>query len=69
MTQPFDTESASWKKLIDLGIFDEFYPQRLNACFRYLDVDKIQSFSLKVSFNNIFYALINHLLSKIVLIH
>lgn len=43
-----DNESI-WKKLIDLGIFDDFYPQRLNACFRYLDVEKAQSFSLKVS--------------------
>jgi hypothetical protein len=44
----FENEPAVWKKLIELGVFDEFYPQRLNACFRYLDVEKAQCFSLKV---------------------
>jgi hypothetical protein len=48
MVSTFENEPAIWKKLIELGIFDEFYPQRLNACFRYLDVEKAQSFSLKV---------------------
>lgn len=43
-----ENETAMWKRLIELGTFDEFYPQRLNACFRYLDVDKAQCFSLKV---------------------
>ena len=26
----------SWKNLIDLGVFDECFPQRINASFRYL---------------------------------
>lgn len=43
-----ESEHALWKRLIDMGIFDDFYPLRLNACFRYLDVEKTQSFSLKV---------------------
>jgi hypothetical protein len=49
MVSTFENEPAVWKKLIELGVFDEFYPQRLNACFRYLDVEKTQSFTLKVS--------------------
>jgi hypothetical protein len=48
MSHLSDNESAQWKKLIEIGIFDDFYPQRLSACFRYLDVDKTQCFSLKV---------------------
>jgi len=48
MSHSSESEQALWKKLIDLGIFDDFYPLRLNACFRYLDVEKTQSFSLKV---------------------
>jgi hypothetical protein len=52
MSHSGEPEYALWKKLIDLGIFDDNYPLRLNACFRYLDVEKTQSFSLKVSLMN-----------------
>lgn len=41
---------AMWKKLIDMGLFDESYAQRVNASFQYLCPDaESNSFSLKVS--------------------
>jgi hypothetical protein len=29
-------ETILWKQLMDNGVFDDYYPQRLNACFHYL---------------------------------
>lgn len=32
-------KGMSWKAMIDLGLFDDCFPQRVNACFRYLTQD------------------------------
>lgn len=37
-----------WQRLIELGVFDDFYPQRLHAAFKYLDSSDTDSFTLKV---------------------
>lgn len=39
--------SETWGKLIGQNIFDDYYPHRINACFRYLDEDEQGVFSLK----------------------
>jgi hypothetical protein len=43
-------QALAWKQLMDNGVFDECYPQRLNAAFHYLCSENLDSttFSLKV---------------------
>ncbi len=43
--------SRWWKQMMDLGLFDDSYPQRLNAAFHYLstsDSTGVYTFTLKV---------------------
>lgn len=42
-----EIDTSLWKRLIDFGIFDNCYPQRLNASFRYLVNSDSNHFSLK----------------------
>jgi hypothetical protein len=35
-----DHESELWQRMIELGLFDDAYPQRLNACFHYLSASE-----------------------------
>ena len=34
----------SWKAMIDMGLFDDCFPQRVNASFRYLTQDSEDKF-------------------------
>jgi hypothetical protein len=48
-------ENTLWKQLMDNGVFDDYYPQRLNACFHYLccssDITSNEEKSNKTSFS------------------
>lgn len=39
--------TSSWRRLIESGAFDNCYPQRISACFEYLDADSLSFFTLK----------------------
>eukprot|EP01033_Poteriospumella_lacustris_P019171 gene19171-13847_t len=46
--QQTSSHHAMWKKLIDMGLFDESYSQRINASFQFLCPDGDSNcFSLK----------------------
>lgn len=42
-------EDELWKKLIELSLFDEFFPQKINAAFKYLDTQSNNTFSVRVN--------------------
>ena len=57
-----------WKKLMDNGLFEESYSQRVNACFQYLLGSDVQCFGLRDFTDRgkfvITYLCVNHSLSE-----
>jgi hypothetical protein len=47
--------SSRYRRLIDSGIYDDFFPLRANACFHILDKDDNGSFNLRDFVENVKY--------------
>lgn len=44
---PYSSPSHKWLDLIELGVFNECLPQRINAAFHYLHESNLHYFTLK----------------------
>lgn len=49
------SSSSRYRRLIDSGIYDDFFPLRANACFHILDKNNNGSFSLRDFIENVKY--------------